>query len=98
MVKDIWDNYCTWMEILLSMKWWREVETAMVLDLEVLWGYNSLTTNPLRHELGIDQDDIWSLYSEKVRWFQGECLCPRTFTSPTKKNLMTDKMINEEIE
>ena len=34
----------------------------MVFDLEVLWGWDGSTANPPGHELGMDQDDVWSLY------------------------------------
>ena len=41
---------------------WREVETTTTLDLKVLWGYDSPIANPPSHELGIDKDDVLSLY------------------------------------
>ena len=42
--------------------WWQEVKIAMALDLEVLWGWDGSTTGPLSHALGMDWDDVWSLY------------------------------------
>ena len=41
---------------------WREVEAATAFDLEVLWGWDGSTADPPGHGLGMDQDDVWSLY------------------------------------
>ena len=91
MVEDVRDCYGTWSEPLSNV--WLEVETTTILDLEVLWGWDSLIANPPGHRLGMDQDDVWSLYMVKTEagWFQGECLRPTTSTSPTKRNLITNR-------
>lgn len=34
----------------------------MAFDLKALWGYDDLIANPPSYKLGIDQDDIRSLY------------------------------------
>ena len=62
MVEDVWDCYGTRPEPLPSTEWWREVETATALDLEVLWGCDGSTADPSICGLKMDQDDVWSLY------------------------------------
>ena len=41
---------------------WPEFKTATALNLEVLWGWDGSTADLPGHGLGMDQDDVWSLY------------------------------------
>ena len=88
-VEDVRDCYGTWL---------KPLSNAVMKDRDC---YGT----QLRSSVGLRWLNSWStgswawngsewclipVYSKETGWFQGECLCPTTFISPAKKNLMTN--------